>query len=226
VATCQAKYVPHITYDTYFGKGTPPPGAGAPTYPVDTGITVGVLPWSKLQAEVGYDVLLPSSDPVFAFLNGKICTPEGSLFTGSPAIGGGIYNVGFRKNVTNYNMLHLMAQKSLPIGGYVAGGVYHGLTDALFTNSDGDIVKTGAMFAWSSPDINVNVRGLKKLTVIADVQTGKNAFGGGGVGANLYFNDYVALIVGPVFFVDSGVQPGGAKRMWTMQLDIDVPFGR
>src|SRR5438552_6175422 len=29
-ANCQAKGVPHITYDTYFGKGTPPPGAGAP----------------------------------------------------------------------------------------------------------------------------------------------------------------------------------------------------
>jgi len=53
VATCQAKYVPHITYDTYYGKGTPPPGAGAATYPIDTGLTMGVLPWDKLQAEVG-----------------------------------------------------------------------------------------------------------------------------------------------------------------------------
>jgi len=35
VATCQAKYVPHVTYDTYYGKGTPPPGSGAPTYPID-----------------------------------------------------------------------------------------------------------------------------------------------------------------------------------------------
>ena len=78
--------------------------------------------------------------------------------------------------------------------------------------------------AWSSPDINVNARGLKKILVIADVQTGKNAFGG--IGGNFYFNDYVALIVGPVFFVDSGMQPGEAKQMWTKQLDIDIPFGR
>ena len=48
VATCQAKYVPHVTYDTYYGKGTPPPGAGAPTYPIDTGLTMGVLPWDKV----------------------------------------------------------------------------------------------------------------------------------------------------------------------------------
>jgi hypothetical protein len=26
LATCQAKGVPHITHDTYYGRGTPPPG--------------------------------------------------------------------------------------------------------------------------------------------------------------------------------------------------------
>src|SRR5690242_7123322 len=57
VATCQARNLPHITYDTYYGKGTPPPGAGAPAYPIDTGLTMGVLPWNKVQAEVGYDAL-------------------------------------------------------------------------------------------------------------------------------------------------------------------------
>jgi hypothetical protein len=97
VATCQRKYVPHVTYDTYYGKGTPPPGAGAPAYPIDTGLTIDVLPWDKVQAEVGYDVLLPSSDPVFIFLNGKICTPESALFKGSPTISFGIYNLGFKE---------------------------------------------------------------------------------------------------------------------------------
>src|SRR6266496_1908909 len=81
-ASCQAKYVPHVTYDTYYTKGTPPPGAGAPTYPIDTGLTMGILPSSKLQAEIGYDLLLPSANPTFFFLNGKICTPESSLFKG------------------------------------------------------------------------------------------------------------------------------------------------
>jgi hypothetical protein len=128
VATCQAKYVPHITYDTYYGKGTAPPGLGAPTYPIDTGLTMGILPWNKVQSEVGYDTLLPSSDPVFFLLNGKLCTPESSLFKGSPAIGGGIYNVGFKKNVTDYNILYVMAQKTLPIGGYVAAGSITGPT--------------------------------------------------------------------------------------------------
>ena len=98
----------------------------------------------KVQSEVGYDTLLPSSNPVFFLLNGKLCTPESSLFKGSPAIGGGIYNVGFKKNVTNYNILYVMAQKTLPFGGYLSAGLYHGTNDVLFTNSDGNIAKTGA----------------------------------------------------------------------------------
>ena len=87
-------------------------------------------------------------------------------------------------------------------------------------------MKTGALIGWSSPDINVGLKGLKKIDIIGDLQTGKNALGAGGVGATVYFNDYVDLIVGPVFFLDSALQPGGAKRMWTVQLDIDIPLGR
>src|SRR5262249_57940656 len=131
----------------------------------------------KVQSEVGYDLLLPTTNPVFFLFNGKICTPESSLFKGSPAIGGGIYNVGFKKNVTNYNILYVMAQKTLPFGGYVGAGLYHGTNDVLFTNSDGKVVKTGALLSATSPDINVGLKGLKKVLVIGDVQTGKNVFG-------------------------------------------------
>jgi hypothetical protein len=226
VATCQGYGVPHITYDTYYGKGTPPPGAGATTYPIDTGVTIGVLPYKNLQAEVGYDLLLPSSDPVFFFLNAKLCTPESSLFKGSPAISVGVYNLGFKDNVTDYNVFHLMFQKSLPFGGYISAGLYHGTNDVLFTNSDGNVAKTGAMVGWLSPDINVNLKGLKKINLTADLQTGKNVLGAGGAGVYLYFNDYISLLVGPVFFVDKALQPGGAGHLWTTQLDVDIPLGR
>jgi hypothetical protein len=226
VATCQAKYVPHVTYDTYYGKGTPPPGAGAPAYPIDTGLTMGILPWNKVQAEAGFDVLLPSSKPVFFFLNAKLCTPESSLFKGSPAISAGIYDLGFHAGVTNYTVVHLMFQKSLPIGGYLAAGLYHGTNDLLFTNSDGRVVETGAMIGWTSPDIKIGLKGLQKLTIAGDIQTGKNVLGGGGAGVYVFFNDYVSLLVGPVFYTDSALQPGRAGHLWTTQLDIDIPLGR
>jgi hypothetical protein len=59
-ASCQARGVPHVTYDTYFWKGPPAGAQGAPGYPIDTGVTTGFLPFNKVQGEVGFDVLLPS----------------------------------------------------------------------------------------------------------------------------------------------------------------------
>ena len=35
VATCQPKAVPHVTYDTYYGKKG--------SFPIDTGLTIGAL---------------------------------------------------------------------------------------------------------------------------------------------------------------------------------------
>src|SRR5215813_2058999 len=223
-ASCQAWGVPHVTYDTYFGRGPVAGTQGAPNYPIDTGLTVGLIPSKKIQAEGGFDFLLPTEH--FWLFNGKLCTPESTLFKNSPAIGGGIYNVGTKSDVTDFNVLYLMVQKSLPTGGYVAGGVYHGTNTILFTNSDGDVVKTGALAAVASPDVKIGLKGLPKINFVADVQTGKNVLGAWGFGAYIYFADNVSLLTGPVYFLDKDIQPGGKRMLWTMQLDIDIPLGR
>ena len=217
VATCQPKAVPHVTYDTYYGK------KGA--YPIDTGLTIGVLPGDKVQAEVGYDLLLPGSNPTQFYLNGKICFTENSMGKGAPGISVGITNVGFSDS-TKYHMAYVMAQKTLPIGGYISAGFYHGFSDSLYYNSDGKNVQNGAMVGWMSPDIKVGVTGLDKILLTADVLTGKNVFGAGGGGIYFYFNNYVDLLVGPVFFFDKKLQPGGSKMLWTTQLDVDIPLGK
>ena len=216
-ATCQPAGVPHITYDTYYGK------VGG--YPIDTGLTIGLIPSSKIQAEVGYDLLLPTA-PINFFLNAKLCIPENAMGKGAPAIGGGFYNVGFKKGITDFNIAYGMIQKSFPFGGYIAGGVYHGMSDALFTNSDGKIVKTGALIGWMSPDIKVNRKGLSKFVLTADMQTGKNIAGAGGFGLYTYFNDYIDVLIGPVFFTDKKLQPGGKSWLWTTQVDVDIPLGK
>jgi len=223
-ASCQAAGVPHLTYDTYFGRGPVAGTQGAPVYPIDTGLTAGLIPSKKIQAEGGFDVLLPTES--FWLFNGKLCAPESALFKGSPAIGGGIYDVGTKEDVTNFNVLYLMLQKALPTGGYVAGGVYHGTNTVLFTNSDGDVVKTGAMAAVASPDVKIGLKGLQKINFVADVQTGKNVLGAWGFGANIYVADNVSLLTGPVYFFDKQLQPGGRGFLWTVQLDADIPLGR
>ena len=48
-----------------------------------------------------------------------------------------------------------------------------------------------------------------KINVAADVQTGKNVIGAWGFGTKVYFADNVSLLLGPVFFFDEALQPGG-----------------
>ncbi len=108
----------------------------------------------------------------------------------------------------------------------MAAGLYHGMNPTLFTNSDGKVVRTGAMIAAGSPDIQIGLKGLKKMNLVADVQTGKNVLGAWGFGPNIYFADNLSLLVGPVFFLDRHLQPGASKYMWTAQLDVNVPLGR
>jgi hypothetical protein len=220
---------PHITYDTYFWKGPGTTQAGSPVYPITTGLTMGVLPWENLQLELGFDLLLPSSDP-FLF-NAKLGVPEDKLFPFQPSFAVGIQGVGTKKSTdtelgTDYNMLYAQIQHTIPaVGGYVSVGGYYGLQEKLYQASDGSGTnRAGFIGGFVSPDINVNQPWLSKINVIGDVQTGKNAFGAAGGGLALYFTDKIDLITGPVYFMDAGSQPGGKQWFWTVQLDIDMPL--
>jgi len=220
---------PHLTYDTYFWKGTAAGQAGSPIYPITTGLTMGVLPFDNLQLEVGFDLLLPSSDPLL--LNAKLGVPEDKLFSFQPSLAVGIFGVGTKTSTatalgTDYNILYAQAQHSIPVvGGFVSAGGYYALQDKLFQASDGSGTnRAGFMGAVGSPDIPINAPWLQKITVAADVQTGKNAFGAFGAAASFFFTDKVSVLTGPVYFFDPGSQPGGRQWFWTMQLDIDMPL--
>lgn len=63
---------------------------------------------------------------------------------------------------------------------------------------------------------------LDKLVVAADLQTGRNALGAVGAGVALYFTPAIALVTGPIFFLEPEVQPGASDWMWTAQLDVDL----
>jgi hypothetical protein len=202
----------HITYDTYFW--------GNAAYPVDTGLTVGVLPFEKLQMELGYDLFLPGQYPLS--LNGKIGSPEGSLFKGSPGWSAGILGIGFKENVTNYNILHIMFGKTFPYVGVLEIGGYYGLNKKLLTSSDGDENNAGIMAGWFSPDIHIGVPAVEKLVLAWDIMTGKNVLGATGGGLYVYFTPAIDLLLGPVYFFDSKLQPNETKWLWSVQIDVDI----
>ncbi len=207
----------HVTYDTYFGSEA--------LYPVDAGLTIGVLPWPKFQAEVGFDVFYPtysSGEPMDApvLLNAKVGSPEGALFERSPGWSAGVALVGFEENVTDYNMGHLMLGMTFPRIGTLSAGGYYGGNENLYFSSTGDEQRSGFMGGWMSPAIDVP--SIDKIMLCWDIQTGENVLGATGGGVYVYFTPDIDLIMGPVFFFDEALQPGGSSWMWTLQFDADL----
>src|SRR5262245_3370014 len=85
---------------------------GAGDFPTDAGLTVGVLPFEKLQMEVGVDLLEPSDHPLYWSF--KLGSPEGALVSGSPALQVGLFNAGPDKDATNYNIGYAVIGKPIP----------------------------------------------------------------------------------------------------------------
>ena len=209
----QPYLVPHLTYDTYFGE------TGA--YPIDTGITIGVLPWEKLQGEIGFDLLYPGKTQNGFQLNAKLAIPEGSFGEYFPGLSLGAANVGFKKDVSDFYTIHGFVAKTFPVVGNIGVGGYYGAGSKLLWTGTSGVKRAGALAAWTSPDINVKVTGLDKSVVVADVMSGKNVLGAGGPGIYFYFTPAIDILTGPVFFFDKTLQPGGSSMLWTVQLDVD-----
>jgi hypothetical protein len=218
----QPYLVPHLTYDTYVAEK----GILQNTY----GVTIGVLPYEKLQAEVGVDGFYPTftlHSKDFAQVNARLSLPENAFAAWQPALSVGIANVGFKKDVSDYDLLHLTLSKTLPMVGNVGVGGYYGAgSKVLWAGSDGAVNRAGFMASWVSPDIKIGRPGLDKIVLLADVATGKNWLGGVGGGVGLYFTPAIAVLTGPVYLLDKDLYKANTvantNLMWTVQLDVDV----
>ena len=220
----QPYLVPHITYDSYVSERA--------AFQNDYGLTVGVLPFEKFQAEIGVDSFMPGLPTANLYLNAKLAVPEGALGAWAPGLSAGIVGLGFKPDVSDFDILHLEVGKTLPfIGNLVVGG-YFGLNGKLLVSSTGGKQQAGLLGAWTSPDIALDLPGLDKINFLADIQTGKNAFGAVGGGIGLYFTPAIDILTGPVFLFDSnattqlpgpGLDPGTNRPslLWSIQLDID-----
>ncbi len=216
--------VVHLGIDNYFATTNKSRtedidrGAGNGSLPTDVGLTVGVLPYEKIQMEVGIDALYPSEHP-YSF-NAKIGVPEDALFKGCPALQVGIFNVGTTKDVTNQNIVHVVIGKTIPGVGRLTAGPYIG-NSKILVNEKGEKENTGFMVAFDHgfmPVKDAEGNEYNKVVFAADYASGENAFGGGGAGIYYYFTKDISLLTGPVWFNEKAVN--GAWK-WTTQLDIN-----
>jgi hypothetical protein len=212
----QPYLVPHITYDTYVAE------SGA--LQNDYGLTMGVSPSDKLQAEVGIDLFLPGYLQRFTQVNGKVTLAEGAYGKWQPGVSLGIMNVGFKSDVSDYDLIHLDIGKTLDLGTIAVGGYYGAGSKLLWTGSDGKVNRSGVMASYTSPDFAMNKVGLNKINFVADIATGRNWMGAVAAGIGLYFTPSIDVLTGPVFFLDSDLYKGtsmGGDFAWTVQVDVD-----
>ena len=226
----QAFGTAHLYIDNYFRASSEPYGRDANV--MDIGPTVGILPFEKIQAEIGFDYLTIASNPndnhPFSF-NAKIGTPENSLFKFSPALAVGIYNCG----PTNYgkfdesgnprapfitsgeNIAYGLVARTLPIIGRISAGGYHGSQRALVDES-GKSANDGVLVSWDRTISEIS----DKLWLAVDYMSGNNVDGAVSFGGSWAFSKNVSLIVGYDIYKDKGLS--GANT-FTTQLGINIP---
>lgn len=115
------------------------------SFPTDVGVTVGVLPFDKLQLEVGIDGMFPGTrmHPAMTSIgrsllfNAKLGVPEGALASWSPALNVGIFNVGTKAQVTDMNIMDFLVGKTLGSFGRLHGGYYIGNPGSVLMRESG-----------------------------------------------------------------------------------------
>ena len=188
----------------------------------DIGLTAGVLPWEKLQAEVGIDYIdggtNAGADAHPLYFNAKLGTPEDSLFKYSPALAVGIYNVGTQTGgvaPTKQNMVYGLLAKTLPVIGRLSAGGYHGSSTVL-VDENGKSANDGVLLSWDRTMSEIS----DKLWMAVDYQSGESALGALNFGVSWAFSKNVSVIFG--YDIYNNTKTGG-KNTFTTQLDINFP---
>src|ERR1035437_1494483 len=211
----------HLGIDNYIRTSSQADGTrGAGIY--DMGLTTGILPFSKVQAEIGIDYLSMGDknyDIHPIYFNGKIAILEDSLFKGAPAIAVGASNFGLKANLTNYNMVYGLIAKTIPVVGRVSVGYYTG-SKTLLVDEFGKASNSGLLLSWDRSMTEIS----NKLWFAVDYQGGKNYMGALNLGFSWAFSKNVSVIFGydiynnkNAFYNTNNVN----ANTFTTQLDIN-----
>jgi len=227
----------HLGVDTYLRTSDEPSGVNVPPF-TDLGVTVGVLPWAKFQAEVGIDLQYggfntsASLDGHPLYFNAKVGIPEDAYFKWQPALAFGGYNLGtksgsldeatgtYTKTGTNANIWYGLVARTLPVAGRFSVG-YYGLNKkaSVATVYDAAGLKgddAGLLASWDRTMTEIS----DKLWVAVDYQGGKNAYGATSFGVSWAFAKNVSVILGYDIYNN---KDRAGQNTFTVQVDINFP---
>jgi hypothetical protein len=217
----QASGVWHITADYYLPtEGTP---TGTRISPVtNTGLTVGVLPFKNVNAEVGIDHKsgLGGADDYPLYFNAKLGTPEHALAHGVPALAVGVYDIGTKSDVTDYNIVYAKAAKTLGSNtnnfGRLSVGWFSG-NEHLLVDGKGEADESGLLAAWerTMPEVSPN------LWLCLEYMGTESGYGTMNLGGAWKFADNAGVLIGYDIYNNSDL-----PSTFTVQVDIDFDFKR
>ncbi len=202
----------HFGADTYIKTESRDDGTTEPTV-TNLGLTAGVLPFKTVQMEAGIDYRDTGGNHTYPLLfNAKVGVPEeGALFKYSPAIAVGGFDFGTKKDVTDYNIIYVIAAKTLGVLGRFSAGYYTG-NGTLLTKPDGTKDNDGILLSWDRTISEIS----DKLWLAVDYMGGKNSYGALSAAFAWKFAPNVGVLFGYDIWNESSYKPTA-----TIQLDID-----
>ena len=175
-------------------------------------------PLGKVMAEIGFDYKRgfgPILDTYPLYGHFKFGVPEDAYFKGMPAFAAGMYDIGYKHNITNNNIAYFKAAKTISVGklnlGRFSAGYFTG-NSKLLLDENGNSDNSGPMLAWERTMSEIS----DKLWLCIDYQGTRSSYGAMNYGLSYKFTDSVSVIFG----YDKYNNPDLSDTM-TLQFDID-----
>ncbi len=207
----------HLTSDYYVPTENNTDNSRTATV-TNLGLTVGILPFEKLNAEVGFDHKsgYGALDDWPLYFNTKLGIPEDAFGNFFPALAVGIYDVGTRAkdNRTNNNVWYGKAGKTVKVGDLSLGrfsvGGFRGNPKLLLHGTKKD--NNGTLLCWERTMTEIS----DKLWVAVDYQGSQSSYGATNIGFSYKFSDNTSAIFGYDFYNNRDL-----ADTYTVQVDID-----
>ncbi|HEU5361328.1 MAG TPA: hypothetical protein VFU42_09270 [Candidatus Deferrimicrobiaceae bacterium] len=206
----------HFNFDTYIRTKSEKDGEKLPPVVV-LGPTVGILPYQKIQAEVGFDLIHAGTDaddyPLY--FHGKVGTPEDSLFRYSPSVAFGGYNFGTKSDVTDQNVVYGVVARTFPAIGRLSAGYFAG-NNKLLVDANGNEDEQGLLLSWDRTLTEISDR----LWAAVDYQGTDSALGALSFGISCAFAKNASILFGYDIYHEKKT---AGENTFTVQVDFNLP---
>jgi hypothetical protein len=182
--------LPLVNYFTIFKNTTSPR-----SLPPQVGLYYGAFSKSIIKSEIGIDYFGGIDYPYL--FSWKAGFDENSVRKGFPSFNFGMFGIGTKKNVNDFNIMDFVIGKTV-FNVNIFGGAYYGSK----TLSPDRAGWWGGFIYLFYPVKDCKGQEYKKFGILADYASGKNVIGGGGFSFTWFVTPDIYFQTGPVWFND------------------------